>query len=211
MLEQNEKRERQGTKKLTTRKMVMIAIMGAVSTVLMLFEFPVPFAPVFIKMDFSELPILLCGFIYGPLAGVMTAFIKIVLNMLIGGTETMGIGDLANFIVSVAYVLPAVYVYKMNHTKKGAIIGLVLGTLTTTCIAVFNNMYIMFPVYAKLFHMPLEAIVDMANAVNPFVHDLFTLMLFTMVPFNLLKFGLVSVITFFVYKKISVVIRKFAE
>lgn len=199
-------------KKLTTKKMVMIGIMGAVSTILMLFEFPLPFlVPPFIKMDFSELPIILCGFMYGPLAGVFTAFIKIVLNTLLGGTNTMGVGELANFITSVAYMLPAVLIYQKMRNKKGAIIGLISGTLLTSVFAIFNNMYLMFPFYAKVYGMPIDAIVDMGSAVNPLVDDMFTLMLFSMLPFNLMKFTLVSVIIFFVYKKISVFIRKFSE
>lgn len=199
-------------KKLTTKKMVMIGIMGAVSTILMLFEFPLPFlVPPFIKMDFSELPIILCGFMYGPLAGFFTAFIKIVLNTLLGGTNTMGVGELANFITSVAYMLPAVLIYQKMRNKKGAIIGLMSGTLITSVFAIFNNMYLMFPFYAKVYGMPIDAIVDMGSAVNPLVDDMFTLMLFSMLPFNLMKFTLVSVIIFFVYKKISAFIRKFSE
>lgn len=188
----------------------MIGMMAAISTVLMFLEIRVPFAPEFIKLDFSELPIVLCAFIYGPVAGILTAVIKIALILLLRGTSTMGVGEITNLVCSLCYFLPAIFVYRKVKDKKGAAIGLVLGTCITSIIALFANYFVMYPLYAKLFGMPMDVIVGAASAVNPLVHNLFTLMVCTMLPFNILKFGIVSVLVFLVYKKLAVVFRKFA-
>ena len=197
--------------KLKTTHIVMIGMMGAVSAVLMLLEFNVPLVPAFVKMDFSELPIILCGFMYGPVVGILTAVVKIILNFVLNGTDTMGVGEAANLIGSICYLLPAVLVYKKIKSKKGAVIGLIIGTLFTSVVIVLMNTFILFPLYAKLYGMSMEAIISMGSMVNPLVHDMFSLMLFSMFPFNLVKFGLVSVIIFLVYKKLSGVIRRYGD
>lgn len=197
--------------KSNIKHMAMIGMMGALSTILMLFDFPVPLAPTFAKMDFSELPIILYGFMYGPLAGITTAVVKIILNFVLNGTDTMGVGELANLIGSVSYLLPSVLIYRKQKGKKGAVTGLIIGTLFTSVSAIFGNMCLVFPAYAKLYGMSVDAIISMGKAVNPMVHDMFSFMLFSMFPFNLIKFGTVSIIVFFVYKKLSAVIHRYAD
>lgn len=157
------------------------------------------------------MPIILCGFMYGPVAGILTAVVKIILNFVLNGTDTMGVGEAANLIGSICYLLPAVLVYKKIKSKKGAVIGLIIGTLFTSVVIVLMNTFILFPLYAKLYGMSMEAIISMGSMVNPLVHDMFSLMLFSMFPFNLVKFGLVSVIIFLVYKKLSGVIRRYGD
>lgn len=188
-------------KKFTTKHITMIGMFGAISAVLMLLEFPVPLAPAFIKMDFSDLPVILGGYMLGPLAGFMIILIKIVLNFAFNGTTTAGIGELANFIYSVAYMLPSVFIYRSVRSKKGAVISLAAGTLIVSVIAILVNLFFTFPVYAKLFGMNMETIVSMGAAVNPFVKDKFSLMLFSVFPFNIFKYLVVSVITFYLYKR----------
>lgn len=204
-------REEISSDKITTKKLVMIGMLGAISTVLMLIEFPMPFAPTFAKLDFSELPIILGGFMMGPFAGFMIAVIKIALNFILNGTTTMGVGELANLIGSLTYMYPAVLIYRKIRTKKGAAISLGIGTIVTSVCAIFGNMYLIFPVYAKVYGMSMDAIISMGTATNPLVTDMFTLMIFSMFPFNLVKYGLVSIITFFVYKRMIIFINKFSE
>lgn len=105
---------------IAVRPLVLSAFMGAVSAVLMAMEFPVPLAPGFVKMDFSDLPVILGGFIMGPLAGMRIIAVKIGLSFLLKGTVTMGVGELANMIGSVSYMLPAVLLYRRWHTRRGA-------------------------------------------------------------------------------------------
>lgn len=195
------------SRKLNVKAMVLIAMMGAVSAVLMLFEFSVPFVPPFIQFDFSELVIIISGFVLGPVGGLLTILIKILLNLVINGTATMGVGELMNFCISAMYMLPCVLIYQKIRTKKGAVISLAVGTVIVSFFAVLANYFVMFPLYAWAYKMPMEALVEMGTAVNAKVTSLFTMMIFSVLPFNLLKYTVVSIITFLVYKRLSVFLR----
>jgi len=194
-------------KKLNTRMIAQIGMLGAIAVVLMLFEIPLPFAPSFYEIDFSEVPVLIGCFSMGPMAGVLIELIKIILNLCINGSVTAGVGELANFVIGCALVLPAAFIYKKKKTKKGAIIGLVTGTLFMTISGCFINAYVMLPTYAKAFGMPIEALVEMGSAVNASITDLFTFVMFAVVPFNLLKGVIVSIIVLLIYKKISPILK----
>jgi len=194
-------------KKLSTRMIAQIGMLAAIAFVLMLFEIPLPFAPSFYEIDFSEVPVLIGCFSMGPLAGVLIELVKIILNLCINGTVTAGVGELANFVIGCALVLPAAFIYKRKKTKKGAIIGLVTGTLFMTISGCFINAYVMLPTYAKAFGMPIEALVEMGSAVNASITDLLTFVMFAVVPFNLLKGVLVSIIVLLIYKKISPILK----
>ncbi len=190
-----------------TKKLVVAAMLGAISGVLMLLEFYMPPAPAFISMDFSDLPVILGGFILGPGVGTLIIVIKILLNFLLNGTITAGVGELANFVLSLSYMLPAVLLYRKLRTRGGAVVSLITGTVIVSIAAVLMNTFVMFPVYAKAFKMPIEAIIGMGTQVIPGIHDMFTLMLFSILPFNLLKYTIVSVVTFLVYKRLAKFIR----
>jgi len=194
-------------KKLNTKMIAQIGMLGAIAVVLMLFEIPLPFAPSFYEIDFSEVPVLIGCFSMGPMAGVLIELIKIILNLCINGSVTAGVGELANFVIGCALVLPAAFIYKRKKTKKGAVIGLVTGTLFMTISGCFINAYVMLPTYAKAFGMPIEALVEMGSAVNASITDLFTFVMFAVVPFNLLKGVLVSIIVLLIYKKISPILK----
>lgn len=201
--------DKPGRKKLTTNSLVMIGFLGAISAILMYFEFPVPFVPSFIKMDFSELPIIIGGFMMGPLAGAFIILLKIMLHFILSGTTTMGIGELANMIGSISYMLPAVLLYRKWHTKKGAAVTLTIATLIVSVLAVIVNIFLIFPAYAGLFGISIDSIIAMGRAVNPNVKNIFTLMLFSIFPFNLFKYGSVSLLTFLVYKRLGRILRYF--
>ena len=194
-------------KKLSTKMVAQIGMLGAIAVVLMLFEIPLPFAPSFYEIDFSEVPVLIGAFSMGPMAGVLIELIKIILNLCINGTVTAGVGELANFVIGCAMVLPAAIIYKRKKTKKGAVIGLVTGTLFMTFAGCFINAYVMLPTYAKAFGMPIEALVGLGSAINASITDLFTFVMFAVVPFNLLKGVLVSIIVLLIYKKISPILK----
>lgn len=202
-----EKKQMNNKKKLNTRMIAQIGMLGAIAVVLMLFEIPLPFAPSFYEIDLSEVPVLIGCFSMGPLAGVLIELIKIILNLCINGSVTAGVGELANFVIGIALVLPAALIYKRKKTKKGAIVGLVTGTLFMTISGCFINAYVMLPTYAKAFGMPIEALVGMGSAVNANITDLFTFVMFAVVPFNLLKGVLVSIIVLLIYKKISPILK----
>lgn len=191
----------------TARKVAQIGMLAAIATVLMLFEIPLPFAPSFYELDFSEVPILIGCFAMGPAAGACIELIKILLNFIINGTMTAGVGEIANLLIGCSFVIPAGIIYRKMHSKKGALIGMVTGTLFMTFVGCFLNAYILLPTYAKAFEMPIDALVGMGTAVNAHITNLFTFVAFAVAPFNLLKGVLVSFIVLLVYKKISPILH----
>lgn len=194
-----------------TRRMVFIAIFSAISAVLMYFEVPLWFAPSFYKLDFSELPVLICGFAYGPMAGVITEFLKVVLKLLLKGTSTNYVGDLASFIIGCMLIFPAACVYHTKKTRKTAVIGLIAGTFLMTAFGSYFNAVYLIPTYAELFGMPIDVIVGMGNKVNSHVTGVTSLVLLCVVPFNILKGVADSVLTFLLYKRLSPLIHKVNE
>ena len=193
---------------LSTRKIAVIGMFSAIAAVLMVLEFPLPFAPSFYGMDFSELPALIGTFAFGPVAGVLIEFCKIVLKILFKPTSTAFVGELANFAVGCSFLLPASCVYLFHKTKKSALIGSIAGTLCMTVFGTAFNAVYLLPKFAQLFGMPLDAIIGMGTAVNPAIDSITTLVIFAVAPLNLLKGGLVSVITMLIYKKISPIIKE---
>ena len=193
---------------LSTRKIAIIGMFSAIAAVLMVLEFPLPFAPSFYGMDFSELPALIGTFAFGPVAGVLIEFCKIVLKILFKPTSTAFVGELANFAVGCSFLLPASCVYLFHKTKKSALIGSIAGTLCMTVFGTAFNAVYLLPKFAQLFGMPLDAIIGMGTAVNPAIDSITTLVIFAVAPLNLLKGGLVSVITMLIYKKISPSIKE---
>ena len=148
------------------RRVSIIGICSAIAMVLHVLDFPVIFlAPEFYKLDFSELPVLLCGFYLGPSATVACEGVKILLKLLVKGTSTAFVGDLANFVVGCSFVLPATFWYHFHKSKHSAIIGLILGTLSMAVLgSAFNAVYLL-PKFSELYGLPLETIVAMGTAV----------------------------------------------
>lgn len=194
-------------KKTNVRRITQIGMLGAISVILMLFEIPLPFAPAFYEIDFSEVPVMIGCFTMGPLAGAAIELVKILLNFVINGTSTAGVGEVANFLIGCALVVPAALIYKKKRTKTGAIIGMITGTLFMTFVGCFLNGFVLLPTYAKAFGMPLDALVEMGTAVNGHITSLSTFVIFAVAPFNLLKGVLVSLIVLLIYKKISPVLK----
>lgn len=192
---------------ISPRTVAQIGMLAAVATVLMLFEVPLPFAPSFYELDFSEVPILIGCFAMGPAAGACIELIKILLNFIINGTITAGVGEIANLLIGCSFVVPAGILYRKMHSKKGALIGMTVGTLFMTIVGCFLNAYILLPTYAKAFDMPIDALVGMGTAINANITNLFTFVAFAVAPFNLLKGVLVSLIVLLVYKKISPILH----
>ena len=189
------------------RTIVQAGMLGAIAVVLMLFEIPLPFAPSFYEIDFSEVPVMIGTFAIGPVAGAAIELVKILLNFIINGTTTAGVGEVANFLIGCALVVPAGIIYRRKRTRTGAIIGMAVGTVFMTLIGCLLNAYVLLPVYAIAFQMPIDALVAMGTAVNGSIDSLFTFVAFAVAPFNLLKGVLVSLIVFLIYKKISPVFR----
>jgi riboflavin transporter FmnP len=191
--------EKEKRKKLNLRTMVQIAMLGAIAVVLMMFEIPLGFAPSFYKLDFSEVPVLLGAFSMGPVAGVLIELIKILLNLLINGTYTAGVGEFANFGIGCALVVPAGIIYKRKASRTNAVIGLVIGTIVMAIVGGAFNAYVLIPLYSKAM-MPMDVIISMGNQINPNITGLTTFIMFAVVPFNLVKGVIVSIMTVLLYK-----------
>lgn len=185
----------------------MIGVFSAISAILMLFEFPVPFAPPFYEIDFSELPALIGTFAYGPVAGVMIEFCKIVLKLLMKGTTTAFVGDLANFSIGCSFLLPASVIYLLKKTRKNAVIGCIAGTLIMTVVGTAFNAVYLLPKFAQMYGMPLDAIIGMGTSINPAITGVTSFVVLAVAPLNLLKGTTVSVVTLLVYKKLSPVLK----
>ncbi len=195
----------QQNKPTNIRLLTSCAIAGAISYVLMFLELSLPIAPAFIKLDFSDIPSLILAFAFGPLAGVLTELVKNALHLFI--TSTAGIGELSNFLLGCAFVIPAGWVYKIHRTRKGALAAMLIGTLSFSIFGIFSNLFIMFPFYTKVMGIPMESIIAMCQKILPFVDNEAKVILLSVTPFNLLKGILVSLVTFLLYKRISPLIR----
>lgn len=189
------------------KKSVFIGMMGAVSTVLMLLNISLPFVPGFMKFDISELPALFAGFFLGPASGCGVIVIKVLLKLLFEGSDTAYVGEFMNILGSITFVLPASMIYKWKHTRKGAMAAMAVSTILVSIAFVFINAYIAFPLYSKLYGMPIDVIIHMGTVVNPMITDLPTLMLFSVFPFNLFKHGVTSMLTYLVYKRVGNTLR----
>ena len=198
-------------KKQKLRRLTMAALCGAVSFVLMYFSFSVPVLSPFAEFDFSALPELIGGFILGPLGAIEIIVVKIGLKLLFKGSSSLLTGELINFVLSIAYVLPALIYYRRHKTKKGAVIGLALGTVVSVVVSIFANIYLTFPLYIKLYGMNWEGIIEICSAVNPWIKSIPTMVAFSIVPFNLISRAVTSLITLLVYKKLSVPIKKLVQ
>ncbi len=191
-----------------TRKLVEIGMLGAIATVLMLFEFPIPFiAPPFYEMDLSEVPVLVGAFALGPLAGATIELIKILINLLINGTATAFVGEIANYIIGCSFIIPAALIYKQKKTKKNALIGMITGTIIMAILGCFINAYILLPTYAAAFGMPIDTIISMGTAVNANINNILTFVVIAVAPFNILKGIVASLITMLIYKHISPILK----
>ena len=196
-------------KVFTTRKVAMIGMFSAVAGIMMLFEFPLPMiAPPFYELDLSELPVLICGFAFGPAAGVVTEFLKVLIKLFIKSTSTAFVGDLANFAVGCTMILPATILYHLKKSKTSAVIACIVGTI---CMAVFGtafNAIYLIPAFSKLYQIPLDAIIAMGTAINASITDIITFVIICVGPLNIIKGTVVSVITILVYKPLSPIIKQ---
>lgn len=194
--------------RIPIKTVAKIGILGAIATILMLFEIPLWFAPSFYELDLSEVVVMIGAFALGPVAGVFIELIKVLLNLLLNGTITAGVGELANFVIGCAYVLPAAILYRRKKSFKNAILGMGIGTVSVTVIGALVNLYIMLPAYVALANFPLDALIGLGTAVNPSINSVETLVLFATVPFNLLKGVISSVLVGLLYKRLSPILHK---
>lgn len=187
----------------SVRTLTKIAVLSAVAFVLMYFDFPLPFIPSFYKLDFSETAVMAGGFAMGPGAAVAIEALKILLKILFKGSDTAYVGELANFLIGCAFVLPASFMYRKEKTRQRALMGLAAGTLCMTAVGVIINYAVLLPAYSFFYQLPMEVLIGMGTALIPFIADKLTFVLLATTPFNIIKGLLVSIVTILLYKRIS--------
>ncbi len=193
----------------TTKNITVAAMLTAISFVLYMFvKFPLPFIfPEFLDVQFSELPAMIAGFMMGPIWGGIVILLKCLLKMPF--TSTACVGEIGDLLMGIAYVVPAAVIYKRTRSKKGAVIGLIAGTVSEIAVAMFVNGLLLIPFYAKAFGW--EAIVGMLSKLFPGVTQKTVYRFYlplSVLPFNLLRLSVCSLITFFVYKHLHKLIDK---
>ncbi|MBP2069048.1 ECF transporter S component [Anaerococcus nagyae] len=192
------------SKSFSLDRITKVGILSALSYGLMFIQVPIPIAPPFMKLDLADVPSLIGGFALGPWYGVMIQFIKNLLNL--SKTMTGGVGELSNFIVGSTFVLVSSLIYRNNKTKKNSILSLILGVLAMSAVATISNAFVVFPLYGKAMNMDLSAFAAQAGK-NSLVKNYFTLMIFSIAPFNIIKGAVESIVTELIYKRISPILK----
>ena len=189
---------------MSTKFIARTAVFTAVSIILYtvpFLKFSLPIFPAFLEIHLDEIPALMAGFAYGPLSGFLVILVKTVVKLPLTGTA--GVGELADFIYSAAFVLPAAFIYKKHRTLKGALISLLIATAVQLVVASFGTTFIMLDVYSVLYHLPKQVILGMCQKINPSVTNLtWPFLLMVGLPFNALKDAIVVVVTFLLYKRL---------
>lgn len=188
--------------------LVKVALFSAIAFIVAIIEIPVIFLPGFYKLDLSESITLIAGFSLGPMGGFLTEFIKIVLLFILKGSLTMGIGEIANFIVGIALVIPAACIYKNNRTFKGAVWGMALGCICSITASTLLNYYVLFPLYMRVFSVSELEFINIAKSVNTNINNLASLVLLATIPFNVLKVVISCLLSILLYKRLSGIINK---
>ena len=189
------------------KKIVIISMFSSVAAILMIFDFPIPIAPSFMKIDLSEVPIMIIAYMLGPISGIISVFLKIIIKLILKTTSTYFVGEIANFISAVSFIVPSSLLYKKNKNIKIAIISLIFGIFISSVVSTFFNAFILFPFYINNMGYGYETLINMYKNINPNLDSMLKIMLLSVFPFNIIKYTIVSIIIFFIYKKISKVIR----
>lgn len=193
----------QSKRNVQIRAMVVTAILAAMSYILAMMSFSVPFMPSFIKLDVSELPALIGSFSLGPVYGVLICLIKNLLGLM--NSSTNGIGELSNFLLGAMFVFPAGLLYQRNKTRKGAIIGSLIGAICMAVGSVFTNIFLVYPIYYNF--MAKEAILSAYQLIVPAMKSVEQSIICFNMPFTFMKAMLSVLISLLVYKRLSPVIK----
>ena len=190
-------------KRVNIRAMAVTAVLGAAASALMFIGVHVPLMPSFLQLDFSELPALIASFSLGPLSGVAVCLIKNLVHLF--ATSTGGVGELSNFLLGAAFVLPAGIIYRAKRTRLWALTGAVIGAAAMALLSLPSNYFIVYPAYGLV--MPMEAILDMYRAINPKVSSLWAALRGLNLPFTFGKGRLSTAVTVLIYKRISPILK----
>ncbi|MDR1650734.1 MAG: ECF transporter S component [Synergistaceae bacterium] len=186
---------------ISVRAITMAAMLGVMAYLFMLIRFPLPFMPPFMDFDIAAVPELIGAFLGGPVVGVMAVAVKLCLKIALTGSSSAFTGEMINFMLGCAFVLPAWFVHSMRRTRRGAVCAMAAGTAVTVIAACFANIYLIIPLYSRMYGLNMDAVIAMTKAVNGYIDSVPRLVLFGIAPFNLIKCAVSSVITYFLYNR----------
>jgi riboflavin transporter FmnP len=181
-----------------TQRLVTIPMLAAVGFILQLLEFPIPLMPSFLKLDFSTLPALIGGLVYGPVAGILIEVIKNALHMLFKNADGLIVGEIANVLAGACFILVPVIMHRLGKGKSGFILGLGAGTLLMTVAMGLFNAWFLLPAYAALYQMPLDQLLASFGA-----DSVWSLVLYGITPFNIFKGAVLSIVAYLLYVKLA--------
>ena len=175
-------------------------------------KFPLPIFPSFLDLQVSEIPALITSFMYGPYAGAMVILIRFIIKLPFSGTA--GVGEIADLIIGLVVVIISGIIYGKKHTFKGAVVGMSTSMVTGTVLACLANWLILIPFYLQLYFngsmAPLVGMCKMIPGINE--TNFMPLYIFVgVLPFNLLRFIIVFVLTVLLYKRISFLFKKITK
>ena len=205
-------------KKLSVKQMTLVGIMSSISVILYYFiKTPLPFFPPWLDLQVSEIPALITGFAYGPYAGVLVIFVRFVIKL--PATITVGVGELADLILSSTLVLISSIIYLKKRTLKGALLGTIIGVSSCTILSVFVNWFILIPAYINIANFPLPALANMLNGevqklVNITItpnNFMFYYLLIGVLPFNFIRYVIVAALTFLLYKRTHLILKRLTK
>lgn len=196
------------TKLLKTSTLVKISILSAIGYILMFISVPLPMLfPEFLKIDISDLTALLGGISLGPMVGISIAFLKNLLQFVTGMSTTGGVGEIANFLIGGSFVFTVSYIYSKKRNIFGVIVGLVSGIVIMTIVGCIANYFIILPFYSTI-GFSIDAVVSMGSKINPAINDKLTFVIWIIAPFNILKSGIMSLLTLPMYKKTEKILNR---
>ena len=192
-----------------THKLTVTAMLSTVAFLLMFIEFPIPaLIPAFVKLDISDLPELLAAFSLGPVYGVVVSFLKNLLFSVLHGTSSAYVGELFNFIMGAVFSFSAGFIYQKHKSRRGALIGALVGAALMSILSVPLNYFVVYPAYVVFYKLPLEAIIGMYQAIRPSTNGLLECLLVFNMPFTFCKGMLDVALCFLIYKPLSPLLHK---
>ena len=191
----------------SAKTLAKVGILSAIAYVLMFISVPLPIFPSFLKIDLSDIPAIFGGMSLGPIAGIAIVIIKNFLQGITAST-TGGVGEFANVIIGGSYVLIICLFYRKWKNIKSVVAGGLVGIVAMTIMGCIMNYYIMMPLYATVYGMPLDAIIQMGTVINSKVTDLYTFVVWMIAPFNIIKATLMTVVTLPLFKKMEKILTK---
>ena len=200
-------------KKIDIKFMTRTAIFAAMSTILYtvpFLKFKLPFFPSFLEIHLDEVPLLIAGFAYGPLSGIFALLIKTIIKLPM--TSTMGVGELADYVYSLFFIVPSAIIYQKHRNMKGALVGLGVGTITQILAASFITTFVILDFYMVVMNLPKGAIMGMITKAGIHIDNLlWPFFLYVGLPFNALKDAMVVALTLLLYKRIHILVEKIPQ